>query len=182
MTNLECNEKLQAKLRKLHALAQRGVGGERDTAQRMLDKLLAKHGLTLDDLLDEQRAHHWYTCSNRYEQRLALQIAAMILDTRNPSLFYKRNNARQFAAKLTKSEIIEFELHYQTLREALKAHLDVAFCAFVQANDIFPATPSSDRDDALSEHDLRVQKMASVTPATPVHARLEAQKSTGAQL
>ena len=38
------NETIRAKLRKIAALAERGVGGERDNAKSQLDRLLAKHG------------------------------------------------------------------------------------------------------------------------------------------
>lgn len=41
------------RLKKLYALALRGVGGEKEQAQAILDKLLKKYAMTLDDLDDE---------------------------------------------------------------------------------------------------------------------------------
>ena len=40
------------RLKKLYALALRGVGGEKEQAQAILDKLLKKYAMTLDDLDD----------------------------------------------------------------------------------------------------------------------------------
>ncbi len=41
------------RLKKLYALAMRGVGGEKETAQAILDKLLKKYAMTIDDLDEE---------------------------------------------------------------------------------------------------------------------------------
>ncbi len=43
-------EKHKAKARRLLELAKRGVGGEQENAQRMLDELLAKHGISIDEI------------------------------------------------------------------------------------------------------------------------------------
>lgn len=41
------DENVKARIRKLLALAERGVGGEKETANRMLNKMLDRHGMTL---------------------------------------------------------------------------------------------------------------------------------------
>ncbi len=38
------------RLKKLYALAMRGVGGEKETAQAILEKLLKKYAVSLDEL------------------------------------------------------------------------------------------------------------------------------------
>jgi hypothetical protein len=48
-------ETARMKARKLAALAARGVGGERETAQHMLARHLKVHGLSLRDLADEEQ-------------------------------------------------------------------------------------------------------------------------------
>jgi len=45
---------IRAKLREIAAVAERGVGGERDNAKSQLDRLLAKHGLAMEDLYPKQ--------------------------------------------------------------------------------------------------------------------------------
>ena len=47
----EMDEKTIQRIKKLQALAERGVGGEKDTAERMLQKMLERNGIkSLDEL------------------------------------------------------------------------------------------------------------------------------------
>ncbi|MFJ3259686.1 DUF2786 domain-containing protein [Pseudomonas sp. NPDC086581] len=165
------DEKVQAKLRKLLALAERGVGGERDTARRMLDKMLERHGLTIDDLCDEQPSIRWFPMANTHERRLASQIMAKVCDTLSPGVYTHRHNRRTIGVEVTPAEAIEFELHYETLRKALAEHFEIAFSAFVQANRLFPSTPGKD-DSPLSEQDMKTIRMAATIQPTPVRSRL----------
>ena len=43
------DEKIKERARKLHALAERGIGGEKTNAQTMLDAFLKKHNLKIID-------------------------------------------------------------------------------------------------------------------------------------
>lgn len=47
------SQKIVDRLNKLLKLAEQGVGGEKTTAQKMLDKMLIKHGLSISDISDE---------------------------------------------------------------------------------------------------------------------------------
>ncbi|KTC42733.1 hypothetical protein AO260_21690 [Pseudomonas sp. ABAC21] len=167
------NAKVEAKLRKLLALAQRGEGGEKDNAQRMLEKLLARHGLTIGDLLDDRREIRWFPISTSYDRRLAAQIMSKICDSESPGLYISKGRLKKIGVEVTPSEAVEFELHYETLRKALTTHFDDAFSAFVQANHLFPATPSEEQLLSLNDRDMRVMSMASVIRPTAVNPRLE---------
>jgi hypothetical protein len=51
-------EKTKQRIKKLQALAERGVGGEKDTAEKMLQKLLKKNGIsTLAELEEDKKRH-----------------------------------------------------------------------------------------------------------------------------
>ena len=52
-------ERLIDKLMKTKALAERGVGGERENAERILTAMLQKYGISLDDLESEEETTHW---------------------------------------------------------------------------------------------------------------------------
>ena len=47
-------ETIKSKILKLQALVERGENGEATNAKRLLDKLLSKYGLTIDDVLAEK--------------------------------------------------------------------------------------------------------------------------------
>lgn len=61
MQNID--EKLKARLLKLQALAEQGVGGEAVSAKEILNKLLKKHKISLESLMDDEK-----------EQELLFQI------------------------------------------------------------------------------------------------------------
>ncbi|MGF6590735.1 DUF2786 domain-containing protein [Pseudomonas sp. 2835] len=170
------DQKVQEKLRKLQALAERGVGGEKANAQRMLETLLARHGLKLDDLADERREICWFPAPSKFETRLAAQILAKVCNTDSPDAYRSKQRPKQIGVKVTPAEAVEFELHYDTLRKALEAHFQDAFSAFVQANRLFPTTPSDDVEPLLSERDFRVMTMASTIQPTAVNPRLVHQR------
>lgn len=167
------DQKVQAKLRKLYALAERGVGGERETAARMLGKLLARHGLTVDDLADEQRVMRWFPAPTKFEHRLACQILAKVCNTNDVPAYTNKGRRKQIGIEVTPAEAIEFELHYDALRKALEEHFQDAFAAFVQANRLFSSLPGAEPEALLSERDFRIMSMAAAVQPTAVNPRLE---------
>lgn len=169
----DISPKLDAKLRKLLALAERGEGGEKDNAQRMLDNLLARHGLTIDDLIDERREIRWFPAGNKFDRLLAAQILAKVCNSLEIATYRSNKRRKQIGVEVTPAEAIEFELHYETLRKALAASLDDAFSAFVQVNRLFPCERSDKFDPTLTDRDLRVLAMASAISPTQINPRLE---------
>lgn len=169
----QLSEKVQAKLRKLQALAERGEGGEKVNAQRMLEKLLARHGLTMDDLAEEIRKIRWFPVANRFDRKLAAQIMAKIGNTNDPGIYTNKRRPKHVGVETTPAEAVEFELHYDTLRKALAEHFNDAFSAFIQANRLFSSLPDDELPEGLSERDLRVMAMAGAVPVTPINPRLE---------
>ncbi|WP_271105121.1 DUF2786 domain-containing protein [Pseudomonas tohonis] len=168
------DDKVKAKLRKLIALAERGTGGEKENASRVLQKLLDRHGLALEDLTDEKCEMHWFRYSGKFERRLASQILAKVLDTTQVSTWTSKAKRAQVGVKLTAAQAIEFEIHFSALRVALKSCFDTAYGAFVQANDIFAKTAPESRDPSpLTDKELAVVAMAMAITPTPVNPRLE---------
>ncbi|UVL19621.1 DUF2786 domain-containing protein [Pseudomonas sp. B21-044] len=166
------DQKVQDKLRKLQALAERGVGGEKVNAQRMLERLLERHGLTLEDLADERRETRWFPAPTRFDVRLAAQILAKLCNTNAPGVYRSKNRPKQVGVDVTPAEAIEFELHYDILRKALTEHFKDAFSAFIQANRLYSNLPSDESSSAMSERVFRILSMAAATPATSINTRI----------
>jgi hypothetical protein len=167
-----CSAKVEAKLRKLMALAERGEGGEKDNAKRVLEKLLVRHGLTINDLVDERREIRWFPIVNSYDRKLAAQIMSKVCDSCTPGIYRNKGRPKHVGVEVTPSEAIEFELHYSLLRQALAEHFDDAFSAFVQANRLFPSSPADEVLPSLDDRDMRVMTMAAVINPTQVNPRL----------
>jgi len=175
---MSLDEKLLAKIQKIQALAERGVGGEKDNAARMLAKLLQKHGLTLDDLGEEKRTVRWFPARDLMERRLACQILAKVCATQKISAYTSKKRRKHIGVEVTPAEAIEFEIHYLTLRRALKEHLQTSFSAFIQANRLFGPSSDDDTPAPITEDDIRVMEMAATIKPTAVAMRLPSHPKT----
>ena len=74
-------ERLLEKLGKVKALADRGEGGEKESAERTLAVLMKRYGITEEDLEDTKATIHWIRYKTDWERRLLGQLAYMHLGT-----------------------------------------------------------------------------------------------------
>lgn len=174
----EINEKTKARLIKLLALAERGVGGEKLNAQRMLDNSLKKYGMTLEDLTgDQAREERKFRYGKKsFGRKLMLQCIASVVGANRPIYRYRRSSVMEVEA--TASEALEIELKFEVYRRALEEQISLTFDAFIQANRVFPERDSEGEadDKPLSEADReRLGKLlgmvGQITP-TPVYKSL----------
>lgn len=139
------------RMKKILALARRGVGGEKATAEAMLARLMEKYKLTIADLDDRatERTKRWFKCKNETEQRLLLQIASAVLGRRDVSM-WKLPGTRERALELSPLEYAEVDVRFEACKPALRAELKKAerrvFLAFVHANDLGVSSDDDDRD------------------------------------
>ena len=52
-------ESIKSKLRKLQALAEQGYKGEAEAAKKLLDKLCEQYGVSLEDVLDQEKKNRY---------------------------------------------------------------------------------------------------------------------------
>ena len=65
------DEKKKELIKKLQALAERGVGGEKEGAQRKLEQLMEKYNISEADLSDEQLREHEWKYHTKFEKKVA---------------------------------------------------------------------------------------------------------------
>ena len=64
-------EKTIERIKKLQALAERGVGGEKETAQKMLNRMLEKNGISsLEELENEEYEYTLFSYNGKHEIKL----------------------------------------------------------------------------------------------------------------
>lgn len=66
------HDKIKEKLAKIKALAERGVGGEKETAMRMYEELKARYEI------EDEVTLHWFSYKNDLEEDLLTQIFYMV--------------------------------------------------------------------------------------------------------
>ncbi len=176
-------DRIKSKLHKLLALARQGVGGERDNAQSVLNKLLARHGLTVDDLDDEsaKREIRWFTPKNDHERTLLAHCVAATLGKAwdGKAWFVKRSKAR--GCELTPLEHAQiellFEVHKKLLAKQIRKQAEMGLTAYLSTNRLY--AQDADRNDSepcpLSAADIAsIQAIMAGMRPTPVHKPLPA--------
>lgn len=132
-------EKIINKLKKIKALAERGVGGERKTAMRMYEELKARYDIKDEEIMLDKVSLHWFGYKNDLEEDLLTQIFYKV--TGSPSYHrytgeYSRRKKR--GCDCTEIEAAEITLLFSFYREELKREIDAFMIAFKNGNDLFP--------------------------------------------
>ena len=151
------------KLRKLHALVERGSPGERENAKVLLIRLLEKFDLTIDDFVD-RKVWAKFPYRTVFEKDLLFQVTFKVTGDSTLTYVTEKNN---MSLKLTESEQIEVKRLYAIYRKALKKEFETTFQAFIHKHWIFPKTPSDDnerKECTLSQEEIEklVKAMAAL--------------------
>lgn len=142
------DENLKNRIEKIKALAERGVGGEKITAQNKLEKLLRDNGLTLESLESEQKQYYLFSYSDSHANRLLNQIIYKVLGPEEGTTFYRSRGKRmKVGVYCTPSQKIEIELDYEFYRNLFETEVDQLLSAFIQQQDLFPpGAPTTEVD------------------------------------
>lgn len=131
-------ESILARLRKVKALADAGVDGEAEAARLQLEKLCAKHGVTLDDLAEVERVEVVkFTTRDSFERMLLVQVLAHVLDSHSVRCLRR---GRASFANLTAAQRIDATELYAHYRKELAKERERLFVAFVHRHHLFPKT------------------------------------------
>lgn len=158
------DDKIKEKLSRLKALAERGIGGERDNAGKLLDKLLNKYGARLDELDDEQEQDFFFKYSGKEQQALLTQVASYVIGESEHCFYCATPSGKRSKTKIciacTKAQKLEIEFlfdFYKRLWEKEKKTILTAFCL---KHELFPRKTSeiSDGEKPTSQEIERIKK------------------------
>lgn len=131
------DDRLRERIEKIKALAERGVGGEKDTAQKKLDKLLKDNGLTIESLESEEIHYYLFSYSSSYSKKLLFQVMYKVLSTK-VSYYRTKHTRNKVGVYCTHSQKIEIELDYEFYLNLFEEEVDSLLSAFIQEQDLFP--------------------------------------------
>lgn len=138
------DEKTIQRIKKLQALAERGVGGEKTTAQKKLAKLLKDNGI-----------------NGKHEIKLLRQCMYKVMGAKSDRTAYKPYGRRQkIGIYCTKAQKIEIELEFEFYRNVFYEELSTFMDAFIQAQKIFPEDAPVGDYDEFNERDMKIAFMA----------------------
>ena len=127
--------------KKLKALADRGVGGEKVNAEKLLKALLKKHNITIEDI-EGEKTQEYFINLDTVQGKLFSQIAGKVkrdlkLYGEFPKAFIKKFKLRgNHMIKCTPAEYIEIEAKYDFYYKLYTAELKIFWKSFLKANDL----------------------------------------------
>lgn len=161
-------------LHKLKALAEKGVGGEKNNARKKLEALMQKNGITEDELDEETLIECVFDYSSVRERRLLGQIAYKVLDSkRNIYTFsdYVGNGRRKrrFGCKATLAQKIEIEFLFDFYKRLYKREEEFFFDTFIQKHELYGRLEDGEQPERLNKQDAikmgaLMQGMSDETP------------------
>ena len=161
-------------LKKIQALAESGVGGEKKNAERLLDQLLKKYGITADELSEETRRDERFIYHGAEEEQLLIQVVYKVrndktgmYDAINPRTGRRRKTV--LITSVTPSEKIEIEFLFDWYKKQWEREKKMFMSAFIQKHRIFGEATESAKEDTLSLDDLNkmwqmINAMEDVSP------------------
>lgn len=150
------------RIKKLQALAERSVGGEKTTAQKKLAKLLKDNGInSLDELQKEEYEYTIFSYNGKHEIKLLRQCMYKVMGAKSDRTAYKPYGRRQkIGIYCTKAQKIEIELEFEFYRNVFYEELSTFMDAFIQAQKIFPEDAPVGDYDEFNERDMKIAFMA----------------------
>ena len=113
-------DKIAAKLKKIKALAERGVGGEKETAMRMYEDLKARYELEDKEIMLDAVTLHWFGYADELEERVLRWIFYKVTGDASYHIYtgkYSRRKKR--GCDCTEIEAAEITLLYNFYKEEL---------------------------------------------------------------
>ncbi len=146
-------DSIKDQLKKIAALAERGEGGEQISAKIMLDKLLLKYNLTIDNLRDNAKTECYISYKNKWERSLITQIYCKI--TNKSTISYNQSKSQRMTWKvdLTKLEAAEFYMMYNIYTKAYAKELKNLQHAFISKHELY-STNSEGKECTLTKEDI----------------------------
>lgn len=131
------DEKIRQRLLKIKALAEQGVGGEKETAMKMYKGMLAKYELSEHDIDYCTLKKYWFKFDDELDKKLLSQIFYKV--TGDASYYVKTDKRRNIIGiDATDFETDQIIFFYQFYKEKMKKELDIFVGAFFNVNELFP--------------------------------------------
>lgn len=140
-------DKILTLARKLKALAEKGVDGEKTTAIKTLEAFMAKHEIKPEDLDDDIRKRRQFKVTNN-QYKFFKQIIASVCGS-NYIIKYdprkKYSVYKPYWVDLTDVEFVEISAKFEFYWKAWEKDLELFYSAYIQKNKLY-RKPSEDDD------------------------------------
>lgn len=147
------------RLKKLYSLAMRGVGGEKEQAQVILEKLLKKYAVSLDELDEDIINEYQLEYHGKEQESLLRQTVYKVTD--NKEAFYGlqytasgRKCKTKLGVKCTAAQKAEIEFLFDFCTRVWGKEREALLQAFIQKHKIFGNLKDGEKGKELSAEEL----------------------------
>lgn len=137
------------KIRKLQALAERGIDGERISAEKRLAEIMDKYGITWEEIDNEEKRFIWYSAKGKDWKMLITQLLGInkihfaIIESTNRSkrakiirYHYPPRREENVLIECTYSKFIELTTAYEIFQRSFDEHYESFVYAFLDKNHL----------------------------------------------
>jgi len=157
----------QELIKKIKALADGGVGGEKENAQKLLAELMLKYNITEEEIAEETVKDFDFKIPKLFKAReLISQVIYSVVGNEveeEKGLYTYGIKKNKYIIKCTAAEFLEIKAKYNFYLHYLKIESDRFYNAFVQANKIFPPPNKKCEEKQkffMSDEDLKMLELA----------------------
>lgn len=158
--------------KKLKALSDKGIGGEKVNAEKMLNELMKKHNLTIEDIEGEKTEDYYFNIKKEHHS-LFVQIVGNVkyklpIYGEFPDNLIKDYKLKgNYMVTCTVSEFIEIETMFDHYSSLYENELEIFFGAFLSANNLLITPPKDEQRsiDDLSPEELKKWKREQIMAA-----------------
>ena len=129
-------------LQKIYQLAKSGVGGEKENAQKILDELLKKYSMEIEEIeeLDEEIINADIKTPTKVEEKILIQVVYKV--TNSTEEIYEIHRGGKLVSKVTRvkctrKQEIEIRFLYDFYRRLWFEEQEFLLSAFIQKHKIF---------------------------------------------
>lgn len=172
------------RLKGVYNLALNGVDGEKESAKKILDMLLKKYNVSIDQIEDDQPEIFAFIYHGKWQRKLLIQVAYKVLDCQ-PTCYSarvgnsKRISPSQIGIRCTKYQRTEIMFLHDFYCQLWESELDKLMIAFIYKHDLY-GTGELDEDmrseSPSIEEMIRIQSMIDgledKTPLKQIEAKI----------
>ncbi len=157
--------------KKLNELAKRGVGGEKTNAAAMLEKLMRKYNLKIEDFDHEQRKERRFKYQNK-TKKLFIQICLKVIGSKVEFYKYRGEKGNYSIINCNEFEYIQIKEYYEFYSKLLTQELKRFEKAFIMKNNLIPDDAEKLDTSNLTKTELMelyqtIQMMDGITAKSP---------------
>ena len=153
------DEKTIQRIKKLQALAERGVGGEKTTAQKKLAKLLKDNGInSLDELQKEEYEYTIFSYNGKHEIKLLRQCMYKVI---TEGMDREIHTANMLGITVIDANQIKRHLEYEEKRQerAASDYAKLHSCEFCKGSKLYSCTGYDCREPYRQAYDYALSRI-----------------------